>query len=547
MKNFLLLFTGIFTCTLAFNQSSTWENVYSIIQTNCSGCHVAGHVSGLDMSGTISETYDVLYDVVPTNIVSADKHYKRVTPGNPYKSFIFNKINNGLALDVNLVTGEGEACPQGASPLDEKEIELIRQWILYGAFETGTLVDETLIADFYDNDGIQSVPSPPSAPPVGEGYQIHYGPFFLWPEEEHEYWYKLETDESDTIEVNRLDTYMGEYSHHFIMYKYYNTAIASSVEYGIHDGPDFNGVELVYGHQFSDSLKLPNKTAFSWANTTILNLNTHYINYSSDKSLACEVYINVFTQEKGTAAQIMYTTRKSNSDLDIPNDSLPHTFIDTSFGFGHGEDQMFVWAMTSHTHKYGADFDIFKRTEAGDKGEQIFDASCGATNGAPGCLDEIYDYHHPPTRKWPVMIPVRWMDGFIYEATFINDGPVPVHFGMTAEDEMAVFMYFYVDDTTGLNLSEEETAIENILTPTFSVFPNPADNTIFIHANETLNDILISISDITGKVIIEDQQNLSGSTSNYLSLDVSGLPPGMYILQGKENGICRFNAKIVIK
>ncbi len=145
------------------------------------------------------------------------------------------------------------------------------------------------------------------------------------------------------------------------------------------------------------------------------------------------------------------------------------------------------------------------------------------------------------------MIPVRWMDGFIYEATFINTGPVPVHFGMTAEDEMAVFMYFYVDDTTGLNLSEEETILQNILPSTFSVFPNPADNIIFIHANETLNNILISISDITGKVIIEDQYNLSNSLSNYLSLDVSGLPPGMYILQGKENGIGRFNEKIVIK
>lgn len=507
---------------------------------------MAGHISGLNLSGTSAETYGTLYDIIPTNIVSASKNYKRVTPGNPYKSFIFNKINNGLALDVELAAGEGEACPQGASPLDDKEIERIRQWILYGAFETGILVNEDLIADFYDNDGIQSVPSPPSPPAPGEGYQIHYGPYFLWPEEEHEYWYKFVPDEPDTIEINRLDTYMGEYSHHFIMYKYYNPALAASVEYGLHDGPDFNGVEVVYGHQFNDSLILPNNTAFSWSNTTILDLNSHYINYSTEKSVASEVYINVYTQAKGTAEQIMYTIRKSNSDLDIPNDSLPHTFIDTSFGAGHGEDEMFVWAMTSHTHKYGADFDIFKRTEAGEKGEQIFDASCGATNGTPGCLDEIYDYRHPPTRKWSLMMPVKWLNGFIYEATFINTGPVPVHFGMTTEDEMAVFMYFYVDDTTGLNLSEE-TGLQNILKEDISVFPNPADNTIFIHSNTNLQDVIISLSDITGKMFIKDHQNFSNNTDRYLSLDVSGLPTGIYILHVIDNGNVRFDEKIIIK
>jgi len=117
---------------------------------------------------------------------------------------------------------------------------------------------------------------------------------------------------------------------------------------------------------------------------------------------------------------------------------------------------------------------------------------------------------------------------------------------MTTEDEMAVFMYFYVDDTTGLNLSEE-TGLQNILKEDISVFPNPADNTIFIHSNTNLQDVIISLSDITGKMFIKDHQNFSNNTDRYLSLDVSGLPTGIYILHVIDNGNVRFDEKIIIK
>ena len=57
--------------------------------------------------------------------------------------------------------------------------------------ETGNMVDTTIIATFYDEGGIQSVPDPPAPPAPEEGFQIHYGPWFLWPETEHEYWSKF--------------------------------------------------------------------------------------------------------------------------------------------------------------------------------------------------------------------------------------------------------------------------------------------------------------------------------------------------------------------
>ncbi|MBK9507913.1 MAG: hypothetical protein IPO03_21425 [Bacteroidetes bacterium] len=74
---------GIYFC----NCTNYLESVYAVLQTNCGSCHVAGHTSGLDLSASIGEVYDNLYDLTPSNATSAAKGYKRVFPGEPYKKF----------------------------------------------------------------------------------------------------------------------------------------------------------------------------------------------------------------------------------------------------------------------------------------------------------------------------------------------------------------------------------------------------------------------------------------------------------------------------
>lgn len=529
-------------------QSTTWEAVYNVIQANCASCHVAGHVSGLALNGTASETYDALYNIVPTNATATGLKYKRVMPGDPYKSFLFSKINNGLALDVTLVAGEGDACPQGAYPLNNKDIELIRQWILFGAYESDTIVDIALINEFYDNEGIQSVPSPPAPPAPGEGIQVHLGPYFLWPETEHEYWSKFYTNLPEDLEVKRLDTYMGDYSHHFITYKYYNQAFAVGVPYGLHDGPEFLGIDLVSANQYTDSLMLPAGTAFFWETNSILNLNSHYINYSPDKALACEAYVNVYTQASGTAIEEMVPVLLSNDGFWIPNNGLPYTDEATAFENGHGDDELFIWAMSCHTHKYGEDFNIYKRID-GERGPMIFDGACSATNGVPGCLDEIYDYKHPPVRYWPEMLPIKWEDGIIYETTWINDGPESVGFGLTSDDEMMVMIYFYVDDTTGLNLPAQPVAIdEELIAPSIKIFPNPANDIFYVYADMIDgSELQISVADITGKIVASPAELIQSGDKNYFVIDASNLPSGIYLVNlAGDNGFI-YSEKIVIQ
>ena len=81
--------------------------------------------------------------------------------------------------------------PLGGSMSDE-DIELVRQWILYGSPLGGDVVNTTLIDDFYQNGGIESVPNPP-APPAN-GFQVHFGPFFLEAGGEREHFLKYSTN-----------------------------------------------------------------------------------------------------------------------------------------------------------------------------------------------------------------------------------------------------------------------------------------------------------------------------------------------------------------
>ena len=527
MKRVFIAVCGLIITQFVSAQATTWEAVYSVLQTQCGSCHTAGHESGLDLSAPAADVYDALVGVVPVNAVSASRGYQRIFPGDPYRSFVFSKINNSLALEVNLQPGEGLPCPQGAAPLNNKDIELVRQWVLYGAQESDVSVDIDLINAFYDNDGIQSMPSPPAPPAPEEGFQIHFGPFFLWPDTENEYFAKYPVHLPESKEISRMDTYMGPYSHHFITYKYINPLIEAATEPGLHEGPDFVGIDLVTAHQYSDSIKLPEGTAFLWDAGTVLNLNSHYINYSSDKPLACEAFLNVYTQPVGTALQTMYSVLLSNQSFSIPANGLPYTDEASAFENGHGDDKLFIWGLSSHAHKHSTDFDVYLRTPDGEKGEHVFDASCYATTGVPGCLDEIYDYQHPPIRYWDSFKPIKWEDGIIYEAEWVNNTDATLTFGFTSEDEMMIVFYFYVDDTAGLNLPTA-TFDPEMLGEKMMIFPNPSQDVFYISTPADISGAQVSLTSTHGQTVWSS--TATPTAGRYYSVSADQLPAGVYVL-----------------
>jgi len=94
-------------------------------------------------------------------------------------------MNFDLHRDSKLVGGENQQMPIG-DKLPDEFIELVRQWILYGAKNDEVeYVKFATLKEYYEDPAAQlpQIEAPP-APAEGEGYQIQLGPIFLEPSKE---------------------------------------------------------------------------------------------------------------------------------------------------------------------------------------------------------------------------------------------------------------------------------------------------------------------------------------------------------------------------
>ena len=505
------------------------QEVYKIFQNKCVSCHDnASPEANLDLQGTgatellrAQNVASKLVNINPSNAHALSNGYKRVYPGRADKSFLFKKINIGLESTIPALNAEEGSVMPGSYPnpeLTSIEKEIIRQWILYGAKNSGVQFDKSLVETFYTDGGEKSFPSgPPPGPAAGEGFQIKMGPFFLAPDAEVEYYQKWEMNLPANVEVNGIDFKISPFSHHFLLYSFTGSG-AASIPAGLRLNANHSQINLVAAVQEATDLRLPGKTAFKWDKNIVLDLNSHYINYSLSKPYQCEAYVNVYTQVPGTAPQEMFATLLVNPNIPIANsgDLITHTRNEFQFG----ADSIYIWGLMGHTHKYGRGYKVWKRLTNGQKGELIYDASCSM--GIPGCPTPWYDYQHIPIRYWEPSLPIKWGVGIIHEAEWLNDGPVPVNFGPTSDDEMMVLIAFYTEQpiTVGTQTPESQWGATQIL-----VTPNPTSgNTLFSLPEGVQSVRSFRLFNITGQEVMH-QTELQG---NQFEMDLSRLAPGIY-------------------
>lgn len=550
---------------------NTGERIYTtIFETQCSnsGCHnnldVAG---GLDLQGLgtnpMAEVRANLYNETPTNELAAAKNHRRLYAGDPYRSQLFRLVNHGLAGDVILEPGEDVGDIHSSLQLSDIDRELIRQWILFDAAPSGEVVAHDMIEAFYAGEGEWAIDpqSPPAPPSAEEGFQIHLGPFFIPPWESAvqpnlEYLSKYNTHLAEAIEVYKMDVLIGA-SHHFIMYRFNDDVIAENREYGLRDEIIHDGIDMVTGHQQSELLELPEGTAFRWGANTVLDLNAHVINYSTTSIQAADVYVNIFTQENGTAAQEMKSQLLPNPALYIPGDGEEHV-IEAPLFVPVLPFTLHVWQMSSHTHKLATSFDVWLRNADGSKGEHVLDAS--RYNGIPECEWIGYDYQHPPTRTFSPFLPIPINTGIIQRATYVNCvGCPPVTWGNTTNDEMMITGILYVESLDGIVLpdpsvcfEDEVTGVENTAVAasfSMSVYPNPAhDLAIVTLKNALATTGVLKLYDLVGKEVLR-QANLQvqANVDTQVSLDVSKLNKGMYIYTFTDKDGRTNSAKMIIE
>lgn len=537
-----LLMIALLISLKSTSAQSTYELVYQIFQASCasSSCHDNDQPrANLDLQGSGSnammEVYNNLVNATPNNGTATDADNLLVKPGDVSRSFLFRKINAGLDPTLSLESGEGSPMPLTGGALSNEDIELVRQWILHGAPANGEVIDVATIESYYQN-GISSVPNPPAKPDPSEGFQLHLGPFFIEPGQEDEVFIKHDLMLDETIEVNAIETVMGNQSHHFIINKFLeqnanicgipiNSGGADAFPAGYRDVNNSSHFSALYqgGAQEPGILELPYKTAYIWESGTVIDLNSHYINSNQNQVLAAEVYVNIYTQPAGTASQEMLSFMLPKVDINLPPDGQLKTLsanfpLITCFPQG-----AYLWALTSHTHELGRDFDIYKSNIGGQNVEHLYDASCALTDGEPGCSTEDYDYQHPPQIEFDEYYKLNNSDWLKMEAQYVNNTNETVNFGLTSQDEMMIMFLFAVRDTAGLNnrapvAVNDSAEVDEGQSVMINVLGNDNDE-------EELEVVAIATNPIEGNVVINND-----GTVTYTSTGNDGIDQFHYVV-----------------
>ena len=523
-KLYLLLLL-IMPFILRGQNTVAFPKVYSIFQAKCISCHSnAQKTGGLDLEGSGTVKSDAVYtnlvNKTPANTTAAAKGHKLVYPGRVDKSFIFHKTNNGFDTYYSALTAnEGVSMPKTGESLTKTEKEIIRQWILYGATKTVT-IPENRIRAFYDTvgRGLAAYETAPPAPSASEGFQIRMGPYFLAPQgttgSELEYYQKWELNMANDVEVNRLDHLISGSSHHLIIYYFTSASSANTIAAGLRVDANHSNINVVSAVQGATDLKLPAKTAFKWEKNRVLDLNSHYINYSANHVYRADAFINVYTQPSGTAKQEMFAILVPNDRISIPNTGQTITqeapFIYTG--------KVYLWGVMGHTHKYGTGYKVYKRLPNGTKGELFYDASC--PNGVPGCASPYFDYQHIPMRYFSPLKPTDLNPGYVHEATWKNLGTKTLTFGPTSDDEMMVMSALFTQDTLGLTATREFKELENVL-----VYPNPMKDVLHIVLPPSVKTAKIIFYDLLGREVKREDD----IETQMKEISRGNLTHGMYI------------------
>ncbi len=514
---------------------TTFEHVRTLLQANCTvGCHSGVAPSGqLKLDGTLSEVYQELVNANPVNPEANAKGMKLVDPGYPYRSFLFVKLSHNIDATTYLTTPMGNAMPDGQPALDDEEIELVRQWIMYGAGDTNHYFNPQLLTDYYNGPGMPRI-TPLAPPDPSEGFQVHMGPFFMAPSVETEFFYKYDTRLEETKEVYRVHTQINEASHHTALYKYL-PQLDSHFLPGlrpVNSILDAAGVyytsNIIGQWPNSQDLVLPEGTAFTWEANAVIDFNYHIPNYSTDSIQPCEAYMNVYFQDAGTAQTEMISGPIYYGGADPSGLVIEGTGVDSTYTINHFNTDSaytwYIWSMMAHTHQLGKEYNVWMRNSDGTKGDIIYD---GHYNVEYTFNQGYYSWSHPPFRTFDPLLEVDFTNGLIHEATFNNPGPDPVYFGLRTTDEMYVTYIQYTTEPVTIGVKEEQSIFNY-----FNVFPNPSRDVVNISFNsEKANAGVLRITDNLGREVYT--QNLvitQGKQKLQLSKNDLGLASGFYSL-----------------
>jgi hypothetical protein len=281
--------------------------------------------------------------------------------------------------------------------------------------------------------------------------------------------------------------------------------------------------------------RLPTKTALFWDKKAYLDMNYHIKNYNATSVLPCDFYFNILFEPRKSSTIEMKASLVNNVGLFLPQGNQTRDYDDQANN-SNTPEWRYIWAATSHTHKYGSDYDLYIRDTTGTITDKIYE---GFYDYANNYDKGFYDWEHPSTRYWDNLLPVKFgkhgskKAGVVARTSWVITEPF-VSFGFTTEDEMQLYYYFYTDQPL-----ENATAInevdKNIF---FTVYPNPMNGNgkLTYHLDKSAL-VSANIVDISGKEVALMSPTQQESGTQLIELDANKqLSPGIYFAKLTVDG-----------
>ncbi len=327
--------------------------------------------------------------------------------------------------------------PVGTAPLSQGQVDFIRKWIEAGAPRTGEVADAALLRSTTPQSTSRFVPLTP--PAAGQGIQLKVDSFSVQPNFERELFVYRRLGNAADIYVNRIQTSMRPFSHHFVLY-----SVDETMAPGWPCTPSANTVRDIRNpdgtlnllnmipmacHVFvggsmnpTSDYSFPAGVALRLPASMSIDLNVHYVNRTAG-AIPGEAYANLYTIPAAQVQKVARTLNMANTSFSLPAGQI--TTVEKTFTVSQTTT---IFMLTSHMHAMGTRFQI-KVVGGPRDGELVYEST---------------DWEHPAMLTLAQPIVLQAGQGLKSVITWNNTTNHVVTFGLQSTDEMGIiFGYYY--------------------------------------------------------------------------------------------------------
>lgn len=284
-----------------------------------------------------------------------------------------------------------------------------------------------------------------TAPPVpSSGLQLKLEPFDIDAHHEREIFHFRHLDQPDDLYVSRIEVFMRDRSHHFILYTadggrkdlkegtfdFFNTddPFFTTLNFDVHEGHFVMGAQDPYL-----DLRMPEGVAIRLKAQDWMILNSHFINLDGEARIQGEVFLNLHTIPREEVRHIAVPIFELNPVILVP----PGATQTTELLWRPGRD-IRVLSLSSHMHRRGSNFTARIQQEGVRSDPALYTSD---------------DWDHPDVMYFDPALSLTQDQGVHFTCTFTNDKKIPLTFGFTSEDEMCILLgYYYPEKASGEDL-----------------------------------------------------------------------------------------------